>query len=112
MANRAPANWAPAYWAPEILSMANWAPEILSMADWAPANGAPAYWAPWRQIGPRKICRWQICRWQIGPWQIGPLDNLDVANCIYPIQIYMYIGESMSVGIGFILPTIGEYMFL
>ena len=25
----------------------------------------------------------------IGPRQIGPLDNLDAANCIYPIQIYI-----------------------
>ena len=92
--------------------MANWAPANWAPADWAPANRAPADWAPRRQIGPRKICWWQIGPRQIGPRQIGPLDNLDAANCIYPIQIYMYIGVRMSVGIGYILPTIGEYMFV
>ena len=28
------------------------------------------------------------------------------------IVLYIHIGESMSVGIGYILPTIGEYMFV
>ena len=123
------ANWAPALQQigprqigpQKILGAANWALENLLVANWAPANWTPAYWAPWRQIGPRKFCRWQI----------GPLDNLDTANCIYWIQIYTYWGKYVSwywinsdnnwgyicklnlyVCFGYILPTIEEYMLV
>ena len=83
--------------------------------------GPPADWAPidfLRQIGP----------WQIGPLgsKLGPGNLVDGKSgpgklgpwIIWIRQIvvieykYIHIGESMSVGIGYILPTIGEYTFV
>ena len=108
---------------PERFSAANWAAANGAPANWAPANWAPADWAPWRQIGPRQMGPWHIgplggklgprnfVDGKLGPGKLGPL-IIWMQHIVFVQYKYIFIGESMSVGFGYILPNIGEYMLV
>ena len=62
--------------------------------------------------GSSKLCPGKSGPGKSGPGKLGPGKLGPWIIWMRQIVLYIHIGESMSVGIGYILPTIGEYMFV